>query len=136
MSDYAELCRDHKCGQCHRCINERLRTERDRAVELLRRWKKARLHSHSDMCRCQNCEDLDAFLNPPPAQGSAAPFDEVYPCATCGSTTVDHDMEKHGRTRVAGPKVCGAYAEHGFNDGNGCPQPEGHEGNHGPVAGR
>jgi hypothetical protein len=29
MSDYAELCSDHTCGGCHRCINDRLRAQRD-----------------------------------------------------------------------------------------------------------
>lgn len=30
-------------------------------------------------------------------------------------------------------KRCGAYAEHGFNKGLGCPQDEGHVGDHGEV---
>ena len=31
------------------------------------------------------------------------------------------------------PTICGAYSEHGFNGGKGCPQPPGHDGNHGSV---
>jgi hypothetical protein len=38
MPDYAELCRDHKCGDCHRCLNDYLLSLVGDADKLLGRW--------------------------------------------------------------------------------------------------
>jgi hypothetical protein len=38
--------------------------------------------------------------------------------------------------RPADAATCGAYSEYGANDGKGCPQSPGHDGDHGDLDGR